>query len=697
MQKQIVRVAVDAPLYRMFDYGWDKNNLGQEPKIGQLVELEFGRKKTVAIITEILPKNHEEQNTTWELKDVISVAPIPELNLDFIRLAKFTAEYYIKPLGEILLSAIPADWKKASKWPGLAKKAEKLKVLEEQKKKLQKVPQEKFALTDEQQEIVKELSRITDQNKFETVLLQGMTGSGKTAVYLEWIKYVLEKPEAQCLLLVPEINLTPQLVSELEASFPDKVVVVLHSEIAAGKRAQSWLLAHLGKADLIVGTRLSVMASIPNIKAIVVDEENDPSYKQQEGVRYSARDLAIWRGADQKIPVLLVSATPSCETWEKVLSKKIRLMHLSKRPKEGAKHPQINIVDIKQQKQFGKLDQFGLSQIVKDAITETLKNSLQSLIFINRRGYAPVLSCHSCGWKSNCPKCSAYLVLHKKNTLGSKVTLNCHHCGLIAWVPKSCPECGNQDIGTLGSGTQKLEDALTELYPEAKILRVDTDATRKKGSAEELFEQIHGGSADIIVGTQMLAKGHDFEAVDTVVVLDADKSLYSHDFRSTERLFSQLIQVAGRGGRSSKAINPRIFIQTELPDHELYQAVKKNDVESYLTLLTEARKIAELPPYSSQALIIADGRDGKVVLEVLNELRQELFALENWPKDVAIYDAVPRTMAKVAGRERAQVLIETAHRPKLQAALNLVNEVLEVRRKKSRSIRLIIERDPSSY
>lgn len=697
MQKKIVRVAVDAPLYRIFDYGWNYDSHGQEPKIGQLVEVEFGRKKTVAIIVEIPTEIQNTQNTTWELKEVLSVAPIPELNVDFLRLAKFTAEYYIKPLGEILLSSIPVDWKKASKWAALAKKAEKLEASEKEKRQTQDIPDEKFILSEEQKGVVKELSNITDQNKFETVLLQGMTGSGKTAVYLEWIKYVLEKPKAQCLLLVPEINLTPQLVAELETSFPNKVVVVLHSEISAGKRAQSWLMAHTGKADLIVGTRLSVMASIPNIKAIVVDEENDPSYKQQEGVRYSARDLAIWRAADQKIPVVLVSATPSCETWEKVLSKKIRLLHLSKRAKEGARHPQINIVDIKQQKQFGKLDQFGLSQVVKEAITETLNNQLQSLIFINRRGFAPVLSCNSCGWKSSCPKCSAYLVLHKKNTLGSKTMLNCHHCGLVAWVPKSCPECGDQDIGTLGSGTQKLEDALTDLYPGAKILRVDTDATRKKGSAEELFEQIHEGSADIIVGTQMLAKGHDFEAVDTVVVLDADKSLYSHDFRSTERLFSQLIQVAGRGGRSSKAINPRIFIQTELPEHELYQAVKKNDVESYLTALTEARKVAGLPPYSSQALIIADGRDGRVVLETLNELREELCALENWPADVAVYDAVPRTMAKVAGRERAQILIETSHRPKLKLALNLANEVLEAKRKKSRSIRLTIERDPSTY
>lgn len=697
MNNRIVRVAVDAPLYRMFDYGWDANLLEREPEVGMLVELEFGRKKTVAIVVEILDSNAHEPRT-WELKEVTGIAPLPKLNEDLLRLARFAASYYIKPLGEILLSTIPADWKKSSRWPGLAKKADK--VVENEKKESLKNKVEgvtRLTLSEEQSNIVSELIKVTELKKFETLLLQGITGSGKTAVYLNWLKYVLQQQHSQCLLLVPEINLTPQLASELKDNFPDKEVVVLHSEISPAKRAQSWLKAHLGKADLIVGTRLSVMASIPNLRAIVVDEENDPSYKQQEGVRYSARDLAIWRASDKKIPVLLVSATPSCETWEKVISKKIRLLYLSKRAKEGAKHPSINLVDIKKQRQFGKLDQFGLSQIVKDAIAETLKNKLQTLIFINRRGYAPVLSCNACAWKSSCPKCSAYLVLHKKNTLGSQTTLNCHHCGLIAWVPKNCPECGNQDIGTLGSGTQKLEDALAELYPSAKILRVDTDATRKKGSAEKLFETIHEGLADIIVGTQMLAKGHDFESVDTVVVLDADKSLYSHDFRSTERLFSQLIQVAGRGGRSEKAINPRIFIQTELPDHELYQAVLKKDVNSYLTTLTEDRKVAGLPPYSSQALVIADGRNGKEVIQLLNELRTELLALPDWPKDVDIYDAVPRAMAKVAGKERGQILIETNSRPLLQVGLNLANELLEVKRKKSRSIRFIIERDPSTY
>lgn len=705
MSKTTVRVAVDAPLYQAFDYGWDSEKLGTEPRLGQLVAIEFGRKKTVGVVTEILSFASEESKPqAWELKEVLSLAPLPELNADLMRLARFAAEYYIKPMGEILLSAIPAQWKQLEKWQGLAARAEKkreqliadsTKKVNKEKKSTHATP--KYVLTDEQQNAVMALRRASDEKEFAPILLQGITGSGKTAVYLDWIKYVLETPKSQCLLLVPEINLTPQLVSELEEVFPDKTIVVMHSDVTAASRSQAWYLSHIGQADLIVGTRLSVMASIPNLRAIVVDEENDPSYKQQEGVRYSARDLAIWRAADKKIPVLLASATPSCETWEKVQAKKIELLELSKRAREGAKIPEIHLIDLKQEKLRQRIDQFGLTQTVKEAITRTLDRNLQVLIFINRRGFAPVLSCAACDWKSACPKCSAYLVVHKKNTLGSKTMLHCHHCGLVSWVPKNCPECGNQDIGTLGRGTQKIEEAVAQLYPQAKILRVDTDATKKKGTAATLFEKIHDGDADIIVGTQMLAKGHDFDLVDTVVVLDADKSLYSQDFRSTERLFSQLIQVAGRGGRSEKSIHPRIFIQTEIPNHALYQAVVKKDVQGYLTTLLEERKLAGLPPFSSQALIIADGKDAKIVMKTLHELRQELAALTNWPAEVEIYDAVPRTMAKVAGRERAQILLEAKARPQLQIALTLANEVLERKRKKSRSIRLVIERDPSAY
>ena len=532
---------------------------------------------------------------------------------------------------------------------------------------------------------------------FEPVLLKGITGSGKTAVYLTWLEKILETKGAQCLLLVPEINLTPQLEEELYKKFPDKKISVLHSDVASGKRAQAWLDAHLGKADFIVGTRLSIMSSIPNLKAIVVDEEHDASYKQQEGIRYSARDLAIWRAADLKIPVVLASATPSCETWQKSLEQKITTLNLTARAKPGAINPEIILIDLKEARRRGQLDQDGISDAVKQVLQETLKQKLQSLIFINRRGYAPVLTCSSCGWKSNCPKCSSYLVLHKKNTSTHKSMLHCHHCGLMTWIPKKCPDCGNQDISTLGNGTQKIEDHLERTFPHAKILRVDTDVIRGKGSAQALFEKIHQGQVDMIVGTQMLSKGHDFDSVDTVIVLDADKSLYSQDFRASERLFAQLIQVAGRSGRSEKAYKARILIQTEMPDYPLFKALQDKDIDQYLTEIAKERELTGLPPYASQALLIAEAKDARVIIEALNQIKEIAVQSQRYSSDVQIYDAVPRVMAKVAGKERAQLLIESMNRQALQKTLELLLDIVEDKKKKSRLIRYTIERDPSHY
>lgn len=694
MNKKIVNVAVDAPLHRLFDYEWDSKLLAKEPVMGMLVEVEFGKKLMVGVVMGITTTDQIEQvdQKTRKLKAVIRVANIPPLNDDSLRLVRFTSKYYLKPLGEVVTSGIPAAWKKADRWDSLQNK--KTKAANPQNHEKEKI---KFELNETQAEVVNQLIACSNSNQYSPVLLKGITGSGKTAVYLNWIRHVLEAEDAQCLLLVPEINLTPQLETELKSSFPGKEVVVLHSGVTELKRAQAWLRAHLGTAKLIVGTRLSIMASIPHLKAIVVDEEHDASYKQQEGIRYSARDLAMWRASDLKIPIVLASATPSCETWQKSIDQKIKTLVLGKRAKPGSIEPNIQLIDIKQEKRLGKLAQSGLSEAAKKAIQETLAEGLQSLIFINRRGYAPVLNCNACGWKSSCPKCSSFLVLHKKNTLGTQSMLCCHHCGLVAWIPKKCPECGNQDISTLGNGTQKVEDGLEELFPGARVLRVDTDATRKKGSAKELFGKIHRGEVDIIVGTQMLSKGHDFESVDTVVVLDADSSLYSQDFRATEKLFAQMIQVAGRSGRSAKTKRARILIQTEVPEHELYLAVMNRDVDGYLNKIAQARSTVELPPYSNQALLLAEGRNREQVFEGLTQLKDQATRDPEWPKDVYMLDAISRMMAKIAGKERGQILIESIQRSSMQKALEILLGVVEAHKKKSRAIRYVIERDPSSY
>lgn len=700
MPQKTVQIVLDVPLYKVFDYAWDEEKLGKAAQEGMLVQVEFGKRVQVGVVVELPSSKNVEEETkdkkSWEAKPVLAIAPIPPIDQGLMRLAKFSSKYYLKPLGEVLLSAIPVAWKKPEKWELLTKKFEKNKS----KKKIdveESSSNQEYQLNQEQQVAVDSLINLSNKNSFETVLLKGVTGSGKTAVYLKWIEQVLEEPGAQCLLLVPEINLTPQLEEELKARFPNKKISVLHSDVASGKRAQDWLSAHLGEADFIVGTRLSIMSSIPNLKAIVVDEEHDASYKQQEGVRYSARDLAIWRASDLKIPVVLASATPSCETWHKAIEKKLTVLTLNSRAKPGAIDPQVILVDTKEAKRRGQVDADGLSFEVRNAIEETFNSKLQSLIFINRRGYAPVLTCGACDWKSSCPHCSSFMVLHKKNTATNKNMLHCHHCGLMTWIPKKCPDCGNQDITTLGNGTQKIEDNLDATFSNAKVLRVDTDATRKKGAAQELFNQIHEGKVDIIVGTQMLSKGHDFDLVDTVVVLDADKSLYSQDFRAAERLFAQLVQVAGRSGRSQHAKKARILIQTEMPEHPLYQALKNNCIDEYLTEIAHSRQQANLPPYASQALLIAEGRFAKDVIESLNQIKQRAIEGGRWPAGVEIYDAVPRTMAKVAGKERAQLLIESVARQPMQQALEQLLDIVEEMKKKSRSIRFTIERDPSSY
>jgi len=383
---------------------------------------------------------------------------------------------------------------------------------------------------------------------------------------------VLVDPTDQVLIMVPEINLTPQLEQSVREAFPEKTLAVLHSGLTERTRADAWMAANAGKAQIILGTRMSIMASIPNLKAIVVDEEHDLSYKQQEGVRYSARDLAIWRAKKNEIIVLLVSATPSLESWHAAVEGKYKRLTLSERGSKEASQPIIEILDLKEERRVGKKINNGISDSLIEAIHATLKKGLQTLIFINRRGYSPVLSCEACGWLSDCAKCSAHMVLHKLPRGGSN--LCCHHCGLIKYIPRSCPDCGNSDLLPIGQGTQKIEQYLAEVFSNAKILRIDADSTRTKGSAEELFGAVHDGQVDIVVGTQMITKGHDYQSVGLVGVIDADASLFSQDYRASERLFAQLMQVAGRAGRSGRSVQSKVIIQTRYPTAAPYKYLK---------------------------------------------------------------------------------------------------------------------------
>jgi primosomal protein N' (replication factor Y) len=466
------------------------------------------------------------------------------------------------------------------------------------------------------------------------------------------------------------------------------------------QRGIAWQEAAEGRAHIILGTRLAALTAIPNLAAIVVDEEHDASYKQQEGTRYSARDVCIWRAHQLEIPIVLSSATPSLETWLAAEEGRYERVRLNTRALSSAM-PNVKLVRLPKKGADNVSGETHLiSPDVRDAITKNQSQKKQSLVLINRRGYAPILSCAACGWLSGCSKCSSYMVLHRSSILGKKAILNCHHCGLIKEVPPFCPECGNAELGTIGQGTQKMEDYIQSQWPAAKVLRIDTDSSKKSAHAEGLFEQIHDGTADIIVGTQMIAKGHDYQNIGLVAVIDADSRLFSQDFRAAERLFAQLVQVAGRAGRSSidQGSTGEIFIETRYPDLPVFQYVMGHDVDGFLAHIAAERKDAALPPYSYQALIHAEAKSIVLALQFLTDIKKIVRSEHQLPEGVRIYDPVPKAIVRVSSMERAQLVIESDSRKNLQQALMQLDQILrslsQGRISVGSRVRWLIERDP---
>lgn len=496
-------------------------------------------------------------------------------------------------------------------------------------------------------------------------LLYGVTGSGKTEVYLRAVAEALREPEAQVLVLVPEINLTPQLEGVFRTRFPNETLVTLHSGLAEGERARHWLAAHRGEARVVLGTRLAIMASLPHLRLIVIDEEHDPSYKQQEGLRYSARDLAIWRANRLRIPVVLGSATPSLDSWRRADQGRYVRLAMPERATPDAVLPRVSLIDMEIERKRQRAVHEGLSQPLLAALRARLDAGEQSLLFLNRRGYAPVLNCDACGWISDCRRCSAHMVLHKPER-----RLRCHHCGAEARIPHACPDCGNLDLAPLGRGTQRIEEALTAHFPDARLARIDADSTRRKGSAQALFAQVHAGEVDILIGTQMVAKGHDFRNVTLVGVVNADSALFSHDFRAAERLFAQLMQVAGRAGRAARADGPGdVLIQTRYASHPLFASLMRHDYPGFAAQQLEERRVALLPPFTHQALLRAEARKLDDAMAFLRQAR-EIAATPalNDPR-ISLWDPVPMTMVRIAGTERAQLVVESPHRGALQRFL----------------------------
>ncbi|MEO7727693.1 MAG: primosomal protein N' [Burkholderiales bacterium] len=724
-----VRVALDVPVPTLFDYAADE---ATRDDVGRRVLVPFGKKIAVGVIMEW------SSTTTLapqRVRRVLSIQrDVPALPEDVLKLLAFCSEYYHHPLGEVVLNALPTRLRRrqppridavrtyrltaaghevdpAKLPPRATIKRDLLRLLlasdDVDEGRLYAVaPRARAALkamlaagwverharasatvcarvpapgsmpgpllTDEQQTAVDSVRNAGAG--FTPCLLMGVTGSGKTEIYLQLIADALTQRK-QALLLVPEINLTPQLEALVHARFPDSTIVSLHSGLNESERLQGWLAAQSGRAHIVLGTRLAIFTPLPELGLIVVDEEHDASFKQMDGLRYSARDLALVRAKARAIPIVLGSATPALESFHKATTGSYRLLTLTQ--PVNAMRADIDYIDTRNTHLID-----GLSQELLKAINATTKRGEQSLIFINRRGYAPVLICRSCNWTADCPRCSAKLVLHATDR-----RLRCHHCGHQAAIPAACPHCGGHDLLPLGQGTQRIEGALARIFPAARILRVDRDSTRRKHAWQDMRRQIHAQEIDILVGTQILAKGHDFPQLNLVGVINADGSLYSTDFRAGERLFARLTQVAGRAGRG--ATRGRVLIQTEFPQHPLYQALRRQDYPAYARELLAERKQAGFPPFVHQAVLRAEA---PLISGALGFLSRAVTYAESIESAVTIYDPIPAGFVRLAGMERAQLTVQARSRTALQKFLHLWRARLDAAGE--RKVRWALDVDP---
>ncbi|MBP7566504.1 MAG: primosomal protein N' [Burkholderiaceae bacterium] len=667
---------------------------------GTLVRVPLGRRETLGVVWgEAAADDRLELETRPVAAVLDGIAP---LNEAWRALVQFSAQYYQRSIGEVALAALPPQLRALD----AVQLARRLKRRRGDGGLAGAAQPARPQLTPGQQAA---LARIAAGGG--PFLLFGVTGSGKTEVYLRAAEQALAAdPAAQVLVMVPEINLTPQLEARFrerfEPLFGADAVASLHSGMTNPQRLKAWLAAHAGHARIVLGTRMAVFASMPGLALIVVDEEHDPSYKQQEGARYSARDLAVWRGRACNAQVVLGSATPSLESWH----------HSSPADEGGGRYVRIELADRVGASAAGAGElprvrgvdmnlqpkKTVFSAPLLAAIAERVARGEQSMVFLNRRGYAPVLHCADCGWKSECPHCSAYRVFHKIDR-----TLRCHHCGHTQPVPRACPGCGNLDIAPLGRGTERLEEHLGELLqgirrPDGepvRIARIDADTTRAAGALESQLAQVHAGEVDVLVGTQMIAKGHDFRRITLVAAVNPDNALFSSDFRAPERLFSLLMQAAGRAGRdaawgAAQGAKSEMWVQTFQPRHALFQALKHHDYPAFAAQQLVERRDAGLPPFMFQALLRAEARTQEAAQAFLNAASQDAQdgGIEGSDR-VTRFPAVPLTIQRVANVERAQMLVECDSRAALQRFLSAWQPLLHARRDKA-VIRWAIDVDP---
>ena len=722
----VLRVACDVPvavaLDGLFDYAPcelhcdDGTILGltqPEVWIGRAVLVPFGRaakgKEPPLVVGWVFDIAEHTDVPIHKLKSVIAAVPcVPRADARWLQLMRFMARYYQRGLGEVSLPALPNKLRVARNFvpvtmdgvvneTGSAYQLKSGKRVWQTWQKIWLNAEQRPAslqlsnhlqLNEPQQKVLNDLLQMCASSnasqRHVPQLLFGVTGSGKTEVYLQFLTRILsEDDRAQVLILVPEINLTPQFLQRLNARFGAQCVVSLHSGLNDGERLLAWWRAVHGHARVVLGTRLSVLTMLPHLKAIVVDEEHDASYRQQDGVRYSARDVAIYRASQLNIPIILGSATPSLETWTHAQSGRYGLHVLRERAVAGARLPQVHLLNIAQLP-----TQDNLSTPLIAAIDGALLRGEMSLIFQNRRGYAPVVYCTHCGWMADCTACSAHMVYHKNTR-----RLHCHHCGAQRAVPKQCPSCGNGDLVPLGQGTQRLEEVLQARWPQARVLRLDADSTRVKGALEANLSAIAQGDVDIVVGTQILAKGHDWDNLTVIGVLDVDGGLFAQDYRAPERLFAQLQQVIGRAGRGRRS--GRVLIQSQFVEHGMWRHLLAHDFESFAQEELWVREQLCLPPFGANALfqVGADTyQDAWAFAQTARELALAIINQHPEFAHITINAAVPMHMMRVKHSERAQVLVECASRARLQSFLPVWQQAIVAQ--KSR-LTWLIDVDPA--
>lgn len=725
---QIVRVALDVPVPRLFDYTLAPDALVNP---GQRVVVPFGAQKAPrSMVAVVFATGVAPAVDLARLKPIHKLLDdVPALAPEWLKLMEFCASYYQKPIGEAVFSALPPGLRTERRVPASPRILRALGDIEEVIRNLPATARRKrrvlqlflngplsetqvaqmptgdrasvralvvdgtlvredepgshpefvrsHDLNAEQIQAVAAICASLDD--FSVHVLFGITGSGKTEIYLNVISEVL-KSGRQALVLVPEIALTPALQEAFGRRFPGARIVMQHSGMPEHERTRAWLDAQNGRADIILGTRLAALVPLARPGVIVVDEEQDASFKQQDGLRYSARDVAIYRSSIARHPVLLASATPSLETYHHGLRGRYRLHILTARAHANARLPAVHLVDTARNPTV-----HGLAEPVLQALSTRLKSHEQSLIFLNRRGYAPVLCCPACGWISDCADCAAHLVVHLKEG-----RLRCHHCGLAQPIPGSCPTCRNIDLQPLGRGTQRLEETISGQFPQARVLRVDGDSTRRRGSLQTMLDQVHGGQADILLGTQILAKGHDFARLTLVVILNADAGLFAADYRASERLFSLLEQVAGRAGRAG--LPGEVWIQTRFPQHPLYQSLRAHDYTGFAKSLLAEREDAGFPPFVHEAALRAEAG---AMEKAEAFLEQAIAVAPDERPGISLFKPVPLSIPRVARMERAQVIVQSASRPRLQAFLTGWSSRLHQIR--VRDVRWHVDVDPTEF